>query len=61
MDGGRDLGVTRGVGRVLGLWVLQKVSEMEAHQFEQCFNLTDLLGLIGLNQRYLFCYKLLLK
>ena len=26
MDGGRDLGVTRGVGRVLGLWILQKVS-----------------------------------
>ena len=25
MDGGRDFGVTRGVGRVLGLWILQKV------------------------------------
>ena len=49
MDGVRDLGVTRGVGWVLGLWILQKVSEMERHQFEQCFNLTDLLGLIGLN------------
>ena len=48
MDGGRDLGVTRGVGPVLGLWI-QKVSEMERHQFEQCFNLTDLLGLLGLN------------
>ena len=26
MDGGRDFGVTRGVGRVLGLWILKKVS-----------------------------------
>ena len=43
---------------VLGLWMLQKVSEMERHQFEQCFNLTDLLGLIGLN--FLFvCFVLL--
>ena len=29
MDGVRDLGVTRGVGRVLGLWILQKVSGTE--------------------------------
>ena len=49
---GRDLGVTRGAGQVLGLWILETVSEMEPHQFEQCFNLTDLLGSIGLNDRY---------
>ena len=48
---GRDLGDTSGVGPVLGFWVLQKVSEMERHQFEQCFNLTDLLGLIGFSFR----------
>ena len=49
MDGVRDLGVTRGVGRVLGLWILEKVSEMERNQFGQVFipfNLTDLLGCI---------------
>ena len=55
---------------VLGLWVLEKVSEMQRSHFEKCFNLTDLLGLIGLNfpfvcnfllnklhliDRYLFC------
>ena len=49
MDGGRDFGVTRGVGRVLGLWILKKVSEMERHQVGQFFipfNLTDLVGRI---------------
>ena len=55
---------------VLGLWVLEKVSEMQRNHFEQCVNLTVLLGLIGLNfpfvcnfllntlhliDRYLFC------
>ena len=36
-----------GVGPVLGLWILQKVSEMEWNQFGQfftTFNLTDLVG-----------------
>ena len=37
MDGVLDLGVTRGVGRVLGLWILQRVSEMERNQFGQVF------------------------
>ena len=59
MDGGRDLGVSRGVGLVLGLWILEKVSEMEPHQFEQCFNLTDLLGSIGLN--FSFCLQFSIK
>ena len=47
MDGVRDLGVIRGVGRVLGLWILQNVSEMERNQIGQFFipfNLTDLVG-----------------
>ena len=41
-----DLGVSTGV---VGLLDPSKVSEMKRNQFEQCFNLTDLLGLIGLN------------
>ena len=41
MDGGRDLGVGRGVVRVLGLWILQKVSEMERNPIGQFVNLTD--------------------
>ena len=49
MDGVRDLGVTRGVGRVLGLWILEKVSEMERNQIGQFVNLTDILGIIGIN------------
>ena len=47
MDG-RDLGDTRGVGRVLGLWVLQKVSEMERNQIRQFVNFTDVQDLLGL-------------
>ena len=38
-----------GVGRVLGLWILKKVSEMERHKIGQFFipfNLTDLVGRI---------------
>ena len=45
---GRDLGDTRGVGRVLGLWVLQKVSEMERNQIRQFVNFTDVQDLLGL-------------
>ena len=58
MDGGRDLGVTRGVGPVLGrcwagvgpvlgLWVLQKVTEMKRNLIGQFVNLADF-GSIGL-------------
>ena len=46
MDDVRDLGVTRGVGRVLGLWILQKVSELERNQFGQVF--------IPLNLTYIY-------
>ena len=47
MDDGRDLGDTRGVGPMLGMWNFQKVPELERNQFGQffrTFNLTDLVG-----------------
>ena len=42
---------------VLGSWVLQKVSEMERNQIGQFVNLTDIVGIVGLNHRYLFCFN----
>ena len=53
MDGGRDFWESQ---VVLGGCTFQKVSDMAPHQFEQRFNLTEVLGLVGLNFP-LCCYQ----